>query len=102
MEWLKDMLMGAPVSGHQKVEAEKLLEELIRIGANDDYLSERPGGNFNVQCRHVRAIAIGKRLWEIGGLDLMNWAFRKVRRKLKRQIASHLEYAWDRIGDWRA
>lgn len=102
MEWLKDTLMGPPVSGHQKVEAEKLLEELIRIGASDDFLSERPGGHFNMQCRHVRAIAIGKRLSELGGMDLMNWAYRKVRRKLKRQIAAHLEYAWDRIGDWRA
>lgn len=102
MEWLKDMVMGAPVASHQKAEAEKLAEELIRIGANDDFLSERPGGNFNMQCRHIRAIAIGRRLSELGGLDLMAWAYRKVRRKLKRQIASHLEYAWDQVGGWRA
>lgn len=85
-----------------KNEAETLITELIEIGKKVDYLSERPGGEFNGQCHNIRARAIGKRLNELGGLDLMQLARQRVKKKLKMNIASHLDYAWDQIGRWKA
>jgi hypothetical protein len=81
-------------------EAQKLIIELIEIGKKDDYLSERPGGLFNGQCHNIRARAIGRRLNEIGGLELMQVARERVRKKLKMNMASHLDYAWVKIGEW--
>ena len=82
-------------------EVSRLLEELVRIGIQDDYLSEFPGRGFNGQCRHIRAREIGNRFQEIGGNDLMSWAFRKVRKQAGKIPASHLEYAWKDIGTWQ-
>ncbi|MHC1740342.1 MAG: hypothetical protein AB9897_04445 [Anaerolineaceae bacterium] len=85
-----------------RAEVEKLISELINIGIKEDYLSERPGGGYNIQCRHLRAREIGKRLSEIGGLKLMTWAFEKVQKKAGKVPASHLEYAWESVGEWQA
>jgi hypothetical protein len=93
---------GAPCPAGDKADVEKLLEELTKIGKQDDFLSERPGYGFNSQCRHIRAIAIGRQLYSIGGMPLMEWVHKKIKRRLKAQIASHLEYAWDGIGEWKA
>ena len=93
---------GPPCPGGDKSEVEKLLEELAKIGKQDDFLSERAGYGYNSQCRHIRTIAIGRRLNDLGGLDLMIWTHKKIRRRLKMQLASHLEYAWDGIGGWKA
>jgi hypothetical protein len=81
-------------------EVEKLVNELINIGIKEDFLSERPGGGYNVQCRHLRTREIGLRLSEIGGLRLMNYAFEKVKQKAGKVPASHLEYAWESVGEW--
>ena len=81
-------------------EAEQLIRELIEIGKKDDFLSERPGGLFNSQCHNIRARTIGRRLHEIGGLELMQVARERVRKKLKLNMASHLDYAWAKIGEW--
>jgi hypothetical protein len=81
-------------------EVERLLNELITIGIKEDYLSEHPGAGFNIQCRHVRAREIGKRLSEIGGLKLMNYAYGRVKKKAGKVQASHLEYAWESVGEW--
>ena len=81
-------------------EVSDLIAELIRFGKEDDYLSEHPGGQFNVQCRHVGAIRIGRRLDAIGGLPLMQYAQEQVRKKAGKTLASHLEYAWDDVGSW--
>lgn len=92
---------GGPRLGKsEKMEADRLIEELIKIGKQDDYLSERPGAPFNIQCRHVRARQIGTRLNELGGLELMQLAHRRVKKKLGATLSSHLEYAWDEIGQW--
>jgi hypothetical protein len=82
-------------------EVKRLLEELIRIGIQDDYLSEFPGRGFNAQCRHIRAREIGSRFFEIGRKELMSWAYRQVRKQAGKTPASHLEYAWKDIGDWQ-
>lgn len=79
-------------------EVQKLMDELINIGIKEDYLSEFPGNGYNAQCRHVRTRMIGKRLDEIGGNPLMQWAYAKVRKKAGKVPASHLEYAWHEVG----
>ncbi|MBI4928179.1 MAG: hypothetical protein HY835_10470 [Anaerolineae bacterium] len=102
MSWFQD-LISKPYPGDKRDEVEKLLAELVQIGVREDYLSERPGAGFNTQCRHIRARAIGTRLNDIGGLALMEYAQRTVRRKTGKQgrtLADHLEYAWAEIGDW--
>lgn len=77
-----------------------MVEELVRIGKAEDFLSERPGGSFNAQCRHVRARDIGKRLNEIGGFALMEQIYKRIRKQLGAQLASHLSYAWADIDKW--
>jgi hypothetical protein len=100
MSFLADLLGIVPSPAHARDEVDRLLNELLRIGETEDFLSERPGGSFNVQCRHVRAIEIGKRLNAIGGEKLMEYSLRKVKKKLGKTIFAHLEYAWDDIGQW--
>ena len=104
MNFLQDFFGSAfrGISGPQRAEAEKLIEELLRIGHVDDFLAERPGPGFNAQCRNVRARQIGTRLHQIGGLGLMQYAHRKTKKKLGANLAAHLEYAWDGIENWVA
>lgn len=101
MSWLKDLIAKPYDTQHQQ-EVEQLITELVQIGKRDDFLSERPGAGFNSQCRNVRARAIGKRLDEIGGMPVMEYVFRQVRRKTSKVLGEHLEYAWDEIGKWMA
>ena len=101
MDFLTDMFVK-PYPAHAKDEVERLIEELLRIGKVDDFLSERSGGAFNRECRHIRAREIGKRLDELGGVDLMLYVNRRVRRKLGKNMSWHLEAAWKDIGHWIA
>lgn len=86
---------------HEKKEVNKLLEELVKIGKRDDFLSTQPGGPFNVRCHHVQARRIGERLNEIGGKELMEAARWHVKRKLKAVLAEHLDYCWQDVGGWQ-
>jgi hypothetical protein len=79
-------------------EVQSLMDELINIGIKEDYLSEFPGNGYNAQCRHMRTRLIGKRLDEIGGNPLMQWAYTRVHKKAGKVAASHLEYAWHEVG----
>jgi hypothetical protein len=101
MNFLKDMFVK-PYPSHAQAEVEKLTEELIRIGKTEDFLSERPGQGFNRDCRHIRTRDIGKRLDDLGGLPLMTYVNRQVRRKIGKNLSWHLEAAWKDIGDWIA
>lgn len=101
MGFLDDLFAKPPYPSEKRDEVNRLLDELIRIGKQDDYLSERPGSPFNFQCRHNRARDIGKRLDEIGGLALMQFAHRKVRKASGVSLADHLEYAWTDVGKWQ-
>ena len=106
MSWLGDILsdmITKPYPSQNKDEVENLLAELIEIGKRDDYLAERHLPGFNSQYRHVRARQIGQRLHDIGGLELMFYAQRRVKRstgKKGKSLSEHLEYAWTEIGDW--
>jgi hypothetical protein len=101
MQFLTD-LFTKPYPAEKAQEVERLIEELNRIGKTEDFLSERPGGAFNLESRHIRTRDIGKRLNEIGGVALMEYANRRVRRKLGKNLSWHLEAAWKGIGDWIA
>jgi hypothetical protein len=67
-------LFSKPYPPDREREVEKITLELFQIGKEQDYLSERPGGAYNHQCRHVRTREIGRQLNEIGGLELMKCA----------------------------
>ena len=100
-----DILFGHPairkLPPQEKKEVNKLLEQLIKIGKMDDYLSLQPGGPFNSRCHHTGARRIGERLNQIGGLELMDAARWHVKRKLKEKLAEHLDYCWQDIGGWQ-
>ncbi len=100
-----EALFGHPVirnlPSDQKQEVKGLLKKLVKIGELDDFLSLQPGGPFNVRCHHTGAREIGKRLDQIGGLELMDAARSHVKRKLKPVLAEHLDYCWQDIGDWQ-
>lgn len=100
-----DRIFGArfpPLSPQDRREVDGLVQELLEIGRSQDFLSERPIAGFTAQCHNIRARAIGARLSALGGQDLMQAVYRRVRRSLGENLASHLEYAWDGIGRWSA
>lgn len=100
MGFLSSLFGSGLYPAKDKREVEHLLSELVTIGIKEDYLSEHPGAGYNIQCRHVRTREIGKRLSDIGGLKLMNYAFDRVKKKAGKVPASHLEYAWESVGEW--
>ncbi|MDT8899326.1 MAG: hypothetical protein ACPLUL_09370 [Thermanaerothrix sp.] len=97
---LWDFLARKPFSREHQPEVERLIEELIQIGQRDDFLAERPGGAFNAYCRHRRACEIGTRLHDLGGVPLMEYVLKRVRKRLGATLATHLSYAWADIGKW--
>lgn len=100
MGFIENLFGIIPCPPDKKEETKRLIDELLRIGKHDDYLSERHKVGFNAQFRHVRTIEIGKRLYQIGGDKLMEFTLFKVRKTLGKDIYSHLEFAWDEIGQW--
>lgn len=101
MRNLKNMF-NPPYPRDKKTEVLNLVDELIKIGTVEDFLSEQPGGAFNRHCRHKRAREIGEYLNEIGGFELMEYVFERVRKKVGNTISDHLEFAWSAIGQWMA
>jgi len=100
-----DTIFGDPairqLNTHQKQEIERMIKDLVRIGETDDFLSLSPGGPFDIKCHHRQARDIGKRLSEVGGVDLMLAVRQRVQRKLKAVLAEHLDHCWKGIGDWK-
>lgn len=85
----------------QVKEMENMLNELLDIGRGEGSLSLVAGGRFNERKRHVRAIEIGERLNEIGGMDAMRMGGMAVSRFLDSTKGRELEECWDGIGSWR-
>lgn len=102
MSFFDSLFKPAPFPPQSREKVTRLVDELITIGIKEDFLAEHPGNGFNAQCRHLRARAIGLDLFNVGGLDLMLWAYQKVKRKAGKVLASHLEYAWTDVGSWQA
>ena len=84
-----------------KAEVKQMIEQLVKIGKTDDFISLAPGGPFDFQYHHRDAKAIGRRLHEIGGEDLMMAVRTTIKYKLKDVLAEHLDHAWKGIGNWR-
>jgi hypothetical protein len=101
MSFFQD-LISKPYPAEKAPEVQKHIDELIKIAKNEDFLSERHLPGFNIQFRNIRARQIGQRLDEIGGLALMEYVQRQVKRKTNKALAEHLEYCWDEVGKWRA
>ena len=76
----------------KKAEVKKMIDELVKIGRMDDFLSVSPGGPFDIQCHHRDAKQIGRRLNEIGGLSLMMAVRQTIKYKLKDVLAEHLDH----------
>ena len=91
---------GPPCPPDQRQVVRKLIDDLIRVGKTDDYLSERPAPGFNRNMRNIQAREIGERLHQIGGVALMEYARKQVQRSGGKVLAEHLDYAWADIGDW--
>lgn len=109
MGFLSDLFGGGlptqKLDPHTRKEVDNLVAELVKIGQVDDYLSERPGAGFDGQCHHIRSRQIGRRLHDLGGLELMQAVHRVLRRKMGKQgktLVSHLDYCWNEIGQWHA
>jgi|SRR3990170_1482322 len=100
MGFLDFLFTKSLVPAEMKPEVNRMIEDLVRIGEQEDFLAERSGGSFNAQFRHVRAREIGQRLNQIGGFELMEQVLKKVRKRLGSQLASHLSYSWADIGKW--
>ena len=81
-----------------KQEVERLTKDLVQIGKKEDYLSERPGGAFDQNCRNIRAREIGVRFHEIGGTRLMEDIMKKIAKPVGKEAVSHLEACWRLIG----
>jgi hypothetical protein len=95
-----DFLAKRPYPSTLKPEIDRMIENLVRIGHKEDFLSERSGGSFNAQCRHNGAREIGTRLAEIGGFELMEYILKRIRKRLGPALAAHLSYAWTDIKGW--
>lgn len=100
MGFLSSIFGPKPYPSANRREVSDLIDALVKIGKTEDYLSEHPGGLFNGQSRNIEAIRIGRRLDEVGGLPLLQYAYNQVRKKAGKQLAGHLEYAWDDLGSW--
>ena len=103
---LIDILFGEEairnLPAERRQEVKELINKLIVIGKQDDFLSVVPGGLFDHQCHHRQATDIGRRLYAMGGIDLMMAVRMTIRRKLKDIMAEHLDHCWKEIGDWQA
>ncbi len=86
----------------RKAEVKKMIDQLIKIGKTDDFISLAPGGPFDFRYHHREAKAIGQRIHEIGGVELKMAVRQTVKYKLKDVLAEHLDHAWKGIGDWQA
>ena len=102
---LIDILFGEEairnLPAERKQEVKEIINKLMVIGKQDDFLSVVPGGPFDHQCHHRQAKDIGRRLNAIGGLDLMMAVRMTIRRKLKDILAEHLDHCWKDIGEWQ-
>ena len=97
-----DIVKEAEAGSSLGWEADRLVDELTKVGFKEGFLSSEPGDRFDRNGGSIRAQQIGQRLNEIGGLRLMKIAWWRVRFALSPGSASRdLDITWDLIGDWR-
>jgi hypothetical protein len=78
---------------------DKFVTELIEIGKNSNFISFS-GDAFDENGYHIRTREIGKELYKIGGMPLMQAVFYRVLKHLGPCAGRALEFAWSYIGDW--
>jgi hypothetical protein len=83
------------------LEIDAIVDELVEIGREEEFISMEPGGKFDDKRKNVRARRLGTRLNEMGGMPLMQAVHYRVRNRLGGGLARELESAWGYIGDWR-
>lgn len=109
-------------------EADQLVDELIKIGLDEGFITSSDARfcgacgyetikegqkrkcprcgraqnrrHFNGKHMHKHARGIGKRLYELGGMKLMQTACARVRGELGPSLGRELEVAWAYIGTW--
>jgi hypothetical protein len=91
-----------------------LIDELVRIGCGDGFLSTQPGGKFDDDNRHMCARAIGALIAKIGQQGIFKAGSRPLASDLFMEIvisnvaqkmadprhAVSLKSAWSDIGGW--
>ncbi|HEX4348135.1 MAG TPA: hypothetical protein VHZ73_11210 [Vicinamibacterales bacterium] len=77
-------------------EFELLVEELNEIAIGEGFLSLKPGPRFNENGRNIRVRQVGRRLYALGGKELMRRAFQRI----DVPKSAQLQAAWDGIGEW--
>jgi len=95
-------MFNPPYPRDKKNEVFDLIDTLLKIGQTEDFLSEQPGGAFDRHCHHKKTREIGEKLNALGGYELMEFAYERIRKKLGSSLSDHLEYAWSSIGEWMA
>jgi hypothetical protein len=92
-------------------ELDGLVDELIAIGSGVGFLAMEEGDGFNSSKRNIRAVEIGEKLNDMGGMELMKQVWYRVhldKQGVPRRnadgstIAGQLEIAWSGIGEWQA
>jgi hypothetical protein len=83
-------------------EADNLIERLVAIGKTERFIASEKTPSYNERLRQIAAREIGARLFELGGHDLMLFAWYRVGAVLGPTVKGDLEYAWDGVGDWVA
>lgn len=81
-------------------EVEALVSELLAMGAADPMPGTEYYAAYLVGDK-PRAHAIGERLYELGGHQLMLRVHGRIDREAPPYSGRHLEIAWDGVGDWR-
>lgn len=82
-------------------EFDRLVEELVEIGSRPRGKGDSGGYLREGGAVDKRTVEIGKRLFEMGGHEMMLRAHAEVRKRLRGSQARELEACWDGIGRWR-
>lgn len=80
---------------------DRLVDELVRIGRQQGFLSHSGGRKYDYLGRHKRARYIGEHLNTLGGLELMQAACLRVDFRTNGSGGRLLEQVWDGVGEWR-
>lgn len=89
---------------NRKVEA--MMNELIKIGRRSNFIclsddQKKKAREFDEELCHRRAKEIGETLNSLGGMELMQAAYYRVK-QAGAGSARSLEHCWNGIGEWRS
>jgi hypothetical protein len=88
--------------GPLQQELNRLAAELVAIGNADPHPFDEHYAAYLNKDRE-RTMQIGRRLYELGGLQLMMTVLEAVVPHLKAPAGRlHLDHAWHRVGEWRS